>query len=71
MKLAGSHSNTLFSVQVTPHKAEAGPLVLIRELSSYVKHRVENNAIQIVCKIPSDDMVEHKLPAINLAEHTA
>lgn len=48
MKLACSHSNTLFSVLVTPHKAEAGSSVLIIDLSPYGKHRAENNAAQMV-----------------------
>lgn len=66
MKLACSHSNTLFSVLVTPHKAEAQSLVPMRDLFSYVKHRVENNPIQTVCRIPNADMAEHKLPSLNL-----
>lgn len=35
-------------VLVTPHKAEVGSLVLIKDMSAYVKYRTENNAVQMV-----------------------
>lgn len=48
MKMACSHSNTRFSVLVTPPKAEAESLLLIRDLSAYAKPKAENNAVQMV-----------------------